>query len=327
MEVLQGLISVIVPVYNVKEYLNRCMESLVYQTYTDIEILVVDDGSDDGSSEICDQWQQTDRRISVFHKQNGGLSSARNLGLNYAKGEFITFVDSDDYVDLDMYEIMITQMKEGIDIVSCGTVLEWSERSQQHNRALFLPENKNSFVRYTKENAIHELLLTRSFSFSVCDKIFRRCFFERVRFPLGRTSEDLPVVFRIFLRSTNIVNIGRVKYHYVCRENSICRKSFSFRRVDCCLFAGEICREVTIYYPQFIRQAELMYMRNLMGTIYKMQECDERKKYLHIEERLRKALFNMYIRNGFNSYMSNLERKKIIQCILAIRCLGDNRIK
>lgn len=318
MESPQGLISVIVPVYNVREYLNRCMESLVYQTYTNIEILVVDDGSDDGSSAICDQWQRVDRRISVFHKKNGGMSSARNLGLKYAKGEFITFVDSDDYVDFDTYEVMMAQMKDNIDIVSCGTVLEYPRRSNQHKRALFLPESKKKCVRYTKESAIHELLLAKSFSFSVCDKIFRRHFFESVRFPIGRTSEDLPVVFQIFLRSTSIMHIGRVKYHYVYRENSICRRSFFFRRVDCCLFTGEICKEVVTHYPQYVWQAELLYMRNLISIIYKIQECDERKKYIRLEKRLRKALFRMYIRNALNTHTSRSEKNKILHCLFII---------
>lgn len=116
----EGMISVIIPVYNVEPYLRKCLDSVICQTYRNLDIIVVDDGSTDDSGQICDEYQNMDDRIRVFHKKNEGLSSARNLGLQYVKGEYIGFVDSDDFIDEDMYESMLHEMKEDVDIVICG---------------------------------------------------------------------------------------------------------------------------------------------------------------------------------------------------------------
>ena len=117
----QPLISVIVPVYNVENYLPRCLDSIINQTYTNLEILLVDDGATDNSGKLCDEYAQKDNRIRVFHKENGGVSSARNMGLDNATGEYIAFVDSDDYIDKCMYEIMLnSSVQNNADIVVCG---------------------------------------------------------------------------------------------------------------------------------------------------------------------------------------------------------------
>lgn len=309
----QGLISVIVPVYNVEEYLDRCVESIVCQTYSNIEILLIDDGSDDHSGNMCDRWAQKDSRIRVFHKKNGGLSSARNLGLKNIMGGFVTFVDSDDYIDLDMYETMMKAMNEDVDVVSCGTVSEFPSRMKKRNQLLFMPTDKKKVVKYGWEEGVSELLLTRSFSFSVCDKLFRRHLFEKVYFPVGRSSEDLLVVFNIFLNSRNFVNIGWVKYHYVFRDNSICRQSFFFRRIDYAVFAGRICKDIKLHYPQFKKQAEAFYIRSLVSIIQKIQACENRKEFSQLEMRLKKALFKILIESIFNYYITKSERKYIIK--------------
>ena len=119
-------ISVIVPVYNVERYLKRCIESIINQTYKDLEIILVDDGSTDSSGNICDEYKKIDKRISVIHKKNGGLSDARNEGLKVVTGTYIAFVDSDDFLDLDMYEYMQKNIeKENADIVICGTKIDY----------------------------------------------------------------------------------------------------------------------------------------------------------------------------------------------------------
>lgn len=309
----QGLISVIVPVYNVEEYLDRCVESIVCQTYSNIEILLIDDGSEDRSGNMCDVWAQKDSRIKVFHKENGGLSSVRNWGLKNIRGEFVTFVDSDDYIDLDMYETMIKAMDKDVDIVSCGTVSELPGRMKKRNQLLFMPVDKKKLAKYDWGEGISELLLARSFSFSVCDKLFRRYLFENVYFPVGRSSEDVLVVFHIFLHSRNFTNIGQVKYHYVFRENSICRRSFFFRRVDYAVFAGRICKDIKQHYPQFVRQAEVFYIRSLSSIIQKIQVCENRGDFAQLEIRLKKALFSMLIESRFNHYITKSERKYIVK--------------
>lgn len=313
MEVVNGLISIIVPVFNVRKYLDKCLESIVHQTYSQIEIIIIDDESTDGSGELCDSWKQKDERIQVFHKKNGGLSSARNMGLEKAKGEFIGFIDSDDYVNTDMYEDLLNFMEDDVDIVSCGTVLEYPKQINADSQILYLPENKKKCKKYIGNSSVEELLLARSFSFSACDKIFRRWLFEGIRFPVGRSSEDLPVIFHIFLKCRNIVNIGKVKYHYVYRNNSISRQDFFYRRIDYVIFSGKICKEVEIYFPQYKKQAEAYYMRCLSFMISKIKESDNKNEFSDLEKRLQSAFVKLFIRNIFNKYIKIKEKKQLLE--------------
>ena len=289
----RALISIIIPVYNVKNYLDRCMDSVTHQTYTNIEILIIDDGSEDGSGNLCDIWAEKDKRIKVFHKQNGGLSSARNYGLRRAKGEFIGFVDSDDYISLDMYEKLSEAMEHNIDIVTCGIVLENSGRDKGKNRIVHLPDSGKRNVFYTKAEAIEEFLLSRSLSSSMCNKLFRRRLFQGLHFPVGRTSEDIPVMFRLLLKSRGVLNIGQVKYHYVTRSDSISRQGFFYRRADWAIFAGHICKEITIHNPQLKKQSEVFYMRSLLHILIKIHESNHRVEFSALEKRLKKALLKM----------------------------------
>ena len=133
---LNPLISVVVPIYNVDKYLDRCVESIIKQTYTNLEIILVDDGSSDNSPQICDNWNVKDKRIKVIHKENGGLSDARNVGLSFATGEIISFIDSDDWIEHEMFEKMLNRKKkDNSDIVSCGVkwVKEDGSLIRNHN--------------------------------------------------------------------------------------------------------------------------------------------------------------------------------------------------
>ena len=126
-------LSVVIPVYNVEKYLDKCVESIVNQTFKDLEIILVDDGSTDESGKMCDEWTEKDTRIKVIHKINGGLSSARNAGIKQAKGEYISFIDSDDFVEQDMYATMVEALdRTGKDIASCGRIVDlWGEREKR----------------------------------------------------------------------------------------------------------------------------------------------------------------------------------------------------
>ena len=123
------MISVIVPIYNVEQYLKKCIESIISSTYANLEIILVDDGSTDGSGKICDEFQAKDKRIRVVHKKNGGLSDARNVGLEIARGEFVSFIDSDDYIDSEMFEEVLTQFDKNTDIVIYGRYVEYPTKT------------------------------------------------------------------------------------------------------------------------------------------------------------------------------------------------------
>lgn len=214
-------ISIIVPVYNVKEYMEQCIDSLINQTYKNLEIIVVDDGSTDESSQLCDQLKKKDNRISVYHKSNGGLSDARNYGLSYATGDYIGFVDSDDWISLSMYEdLMRMADKYNADIVSCGRYI--------HNSKKILCCRFTSIEKtYSSEKALKEILLSREIDVAMWDKIFRADLFKDISFPVGENNEDIAIFYKLIGNANLIVHSGTIGYHYRKRQGSITHSRYS----------------------------------------------------------------------------------------------------
>lgn len=229
------LISVIIPVYNVENYLNNCVHDVVNQTYRNLEIILVDDGSTDSSRQICDVWATKDARIRVIHKQNGGLSDARNKGIALAKGEYIMFVDSDDIVSLNIVNYLYELCeKHSADISICDLVHCYSiERTN-------FEEERQSKV-FNAEDAIIEMLYQKSFLVAACGKLFRRSYFDDILFPFGMLFEDSAVMYKIFRKATKIVYGDAKLYGYVHREGSITTNKFSGRDYDII----KICQQIT----------------------------------------------------------------------------------
>lgn len=209
------LISIIVPVYNVKDYVEKCLDSICGQTYKNLEIVVVDDGSTDGSGEICDTYASKDRRIRVIHRKNGGLSAARNEGLDAATGEFLGFVDSDDWIDLDMFKFLYELLEtEEADISICSHYIERSGRTK-------IKYSSDEVLNLVPRDAMRLLVeddIIRNFAW---DKLYRRTLFRELRFPQGRYFEDIAVMYKVFYQARKIVMKGHPKYHYMVRTNSI----------------------------------------------------------------------------------------------------------
>lgn len=206
------MISIIVPVYKVEPYLRQCVDSILNQTYRDIEVLLVDDGSPDRCGEICDEYAKKDQRIRVFHTENKGLSAARNLGLREAKGEYIGFVDSDDWIEPDMYEVLLRRLEEtGADIGVCGVSYEG--------------------IDYRKEFAFTEDIYTRTESLEhlvdgeinngVWNKLYCRGLFNGICFLEGKTSEDVYATQKVICRADKVVTCSAIEYHYRVRPESI----------------------------------------------------------------------------------------------------------
>lgn len=300
------MISVIIPVYNVEMYLSRCVESVLRQTYSNLEIILVNDGSTDHCGEICDSFTKLDRRVKVIHKENGGLSSARNAGLEVAKGEYVGFVDSDDWIAEDMYETLCAAMLDDVDITCSGRVYISSDG--RYNK-FYTGKAK----KYTKEEALEEMLLLRGIDVSACTKLFRRALFEGVCFPLGRVSEDIPTVYNLLKKARNVVHVGKAKYFYFYRADSISNKAFYFRRVDSVLFRGSICADVRINYPQLIMQAEALYIQDAIYMIRAISESNINERHVDIQARLKKMLFNMTFRGIRNSYLDSVTKKIILK--------------
>ncbi len=227
------LISIIVPVYNIEEYLPRCIESVLAQTYTNLELILVDDGSKDRSGEICDEYQKKDSRIQVIHKENGGSSSARNVGIRAARGQYLGFVDSDDYVEKTMYETMV----RGIESTGCNIIqVARDEIDEEGNLMPNVCEMPKEQIEYSAEEFMKELLLHKG-DCSFCTKLLNCDLFNENRFPEGVLNEDFHLLVRLLKQGETIVSLPYCGYHVFYRIGSNTRKKDAneFSRVygDC----------------------------------------------------------------------------------------------
>ena len=209
------MISIVVPVYNIETYLPRCLDSILSQTYKDLEILIIDDGSTDRSGQICNNYGVKDSRVRVYHTHNHGLSAARNLGLSHVKGEYIAFVDGDDWLEPDMYEALLRRVKEtGADIVECGVFSEYRNRTIVHEKQKLLLSGQEAVWA----------LLRGEFSEAVWNKLWKRQCFEEIHFPNGRIYEDIATTYQVFRASDHVGTICEAKYHYLQRKGSLSKE-------------------------------------------------------------------------------------------------------
>jgi len=215
------LLSIIVPVYNVKDYLSRCINSILCQTYSNFELLLIDDGSTDGSAAICDQFQTIDQRVKVLHKKNRGVSSARNAGLDLSKGAYIGWVDSDDWIDPDMYSTLIFLLLEyKADVAECKYIVENADGQLSSPKTV--NEISSGSGYFMLEMYLEELIFG-----GVATKLYRNYTFDDFRFPEGRIYEDRTMVLFSCVNNFSFVSTPEIKYHYFFREKSITTSSIS----------------------------------------------------------------------------------------------------
>lgn len=215
------LLTVIVPVYNILEYLPRCVRSITAQTYRDLEILLVDDGSTDGTGELCDRLAAEDGRIQVYHKENGGSSSARNLGLSHAHGDYVGFVDSDDYIEPGMYERLLEGIRKFcVPAAQTGR----NEIDEEGNLLPDICEPPKEPVVIGNQQFMEELLLHRG-DCSFCTKLIRRDLFPEDAFPVDRLNEDFHLLIRMLSGIGKIVSLPEQDYHVFYRIGSNSRKA------------------------------------------------------------------------------------------------------
>lgn len=219
------LVSVVVPVYNVEAYLDRCVESLVNQTLENIEIVLVDDGSTDGSPALCDAWAEKDARIRVVHKENGGLSDARNVGVDFARAEWVGFVDSDDHVSPEMYEVLYHNLQEThADMSICGIYDVYANRIEEPNRA--------DYEVLTSEEAIKLCLHGKDISVTAVNRLYPASVFDYVRFPKGKTTEDGFTAIDFLSHANKIVVDYRPQYYYEHRVGTLSTHPYDIRSCD-----------------------------------------------------------------------------------------------
>lgn len=211
-------ITIVVPVYNVEKYIERCINSLVHQTIELERIILVDDGSTDSSGAICDDFANNYNNISVVHQKNQGLSAARNKGIEMAETEYIGFVDSDDYVDPDMYAELFKLITDNTaDISVCGV---WVEKE---NGDKYSKYGNNGNIIMDNKKALIELNSYKLFNMSFCDKLFKKNLFDDIRFPVGKLCEDYYIMHKIIAKTDKLAYTSKEYYHYIQRQISISR--------------------------------------------------------------------------------------------------------
>lgn len=219
------LISVIVPIYNVEKYLPRCVESIINQEYKNLEIILVNDGSPDSCPQICDEYAKKDNRIKVIHKENGGLSDARNAGMEIATGEYISFIDSDDWVEADFISELYKGIKSGADIAECATRLV-----DDNDQTLSVRGSKGGKI--SAKDALIKLILEEGVYQTVWNKLYKRSQIQDIPFAVGKYHEDDFWTWQIFMKTDNLYLCEKPMYNYLQRSNSIIGSTYSLKKLD-----------------------------------------------------------------------------------------------
>ena len=276
----KDLISVIVPVYNVDKYLDRCVKSIVDQSYSNLEIILVDDGSTDSSSTLCDQWKNIDDRIVVVHKQNGGLSSARNAGIDIATGKYFIFIDSDDFVHHEMFNILLNAMlKNQSDMVFCDFQMFSDDKEISFDSIIdnIKYDNFKSIDLINRWYDSKEVLYTVSWN-----KIYRRELFDSIRYPNGKLHEDEFTTYKLVLKSKNVTFVNEKLYFYYQRNSSITGQ-LSEKRLDVLDAYKERINYSNAISNTFFINSCIAYLDLIINYYYKfnMQNNKKVSKYLN----------------------------------------------
>lgn len=268
-------ISIIVPVYNLQDYLPKCLNSILAQTFTDFEAILVNDGSTDGSGCICAEFAGRDSRFIVVEKANGGLSSAKNAGIEMAKGQYIGFVDADDYISPDMYEFLYNNLIGYDADISICSFYRADQNGNLHN---YRPAGIIKCME--KNEAIKTLLGRRYFENYCCDKLFRKALFDGIRFPEGQNYEDVAVMYKLFDKCSRVIYHSEPKYFYAIRSGSIVNSGFNVNKLN---FAEE-CKRIIDFSESkggiYNEEAYPYYVLSNLWLLYEASADKEKNKFI-----------------------------------------------
>lgn len=301
-------VSVIVPIYNVEKYLETCVRSLLSQTLSDIEIILVDDGSPDNCGKMCDDFAKGDPRIKVIHKENGGLSEARNAGIMVATSQYIGFVDSDDYVAIDMYETLYSNVTRfDADVSICGLY--------DCYRTKKIPQFAgNEHLILDNEEALGLALEGVKFSVNAVNKLYKKELFDEIKFPKGKLSEDAFTIPLVLARARTVVFDSRPKYFYVHRGDSITTSVFKLQDFNVVEAYEKNLQLVKERFPRFRRQAEFRLLWSYMCVFDKMilsENFTDFESYKKVLAQIRRQTFSVLINPVFS-----LKRKAVSLVLL-----------
>ncbi len=245
-------VSVIIPVYNVSSYLKKCIESILNQTYQNLEIILIDDGSEDESGKICDLYAEKDGRIVVIHKKNGGLSDARNVGIGISTGKYITFVDSDDWVQSGYIEHLLAILKKEDADISITRETKVYDKGIENEEQVF--DINNTYI-YTPEEAMINMFYRKGIPVYAWGKLYKRKVFKRIVFPVGELFEDLSTIYLLFNEANKIVLNPIRDYCYLQREKSIINSGYSSKKLIQINTTEKIIKFASTYYPEVVDAA------------------------------------------------------------------------
>lgn len=304
------LISIIVPVYNVEKYLNKCIESIICQTYTNLQIILVDDGSTDESGKICDEYAKKDERIQVIHQKNGGVSKARNCGLATVKGKFVAFCDADDWIEPDMYEYLRELLGDSkYDIASCGAWMESSDTKTAigyaRKQVLYL-DKKDSIVELHARRNMSDWMVTKLFKYSVVKDLL---FDESLK-----VCEDYEYQCKAMEKSMGTVCGTQVKYHYIQRKESVSNNGYTQEFERGLNIRKDYMERYIQRYPDKKNEIRARYMLEVMGILTAMIKGNnvDKERLKELRKFIRKNLFLYMITKGPELY---LKGSAVVICI------------
>ena len=278
----EPIISVIVPVYNVEKYLPQCLDSIKNQTYTNLEIILVDDGSTDSSGIICEDYAKSDSRIKLYHKENGGLSDARNYGIERASGQYFTFIDSDDYITKDYvsYLLELAQKNEVKIAIGSHTVCYESGKNSYKG----LGEDKK--ITISPKETLEHILLDDGIDLSAWAKLYSAELFKEIRYPKGLAFEDTATTYKLIFLSNKIAYGGKSIYNYRIRSNSITTSGSFKKKMQLISNTHEMCDEITRKYPELETAAERRLVWAYFSTLNQLLKCPDRKDFKSEEKEI-----------------------------------------
>lgn len=276
-------ISIIIPVYNVEKYIRKCVDSVIAQSFTNIEIILVDDGSTDNSGIICDEYSKIDSRIKVLHKNNGGLSSARNAGIEVAEGNFLGFIDSDDYILEDMFELLYNNLiKEQADLSICGIFQCYKGKEPIVNQQWYKILEPQEAIEIVFEGKI--------LSVNAVNKLYRKNLFDHIRYPEGKATEDAFVIVDILSQCKKIVATSEQKYFYFHRVGSITTIKSAANCFDCIEAYKRNKEIIDERYPEISDIALSNYCWSHFYALDRLLISEDENNYLDREKEIIKFL-------------------------------------
>lgn len=296
------MVSVIVPVYNVENFIERCLDSILEQEYRDFELLVIDDGSSDDSGTICDSYISKDSRVQVFHKQNGGLSDARNYGIEHARGEYYTFIDSDDYIGRDYLKILLSLIDENAADVA---VVKFRPTYQIEKEDILLVDDERHVMDATE--ALKTICINTHFGVSACGKLYHHTLFDGIRYPKGYLYEDVFTTPYLIAKSSRVAYSNAVQYFWYQRPTSITHSDISDKNMVLFDGLGKLVNFIDENYPQLHDAAVCRYVNDSFWTIIqKLVYSDDYYRLIDRIDAISRDLWKEGLRNPYLSFRKKL---------------------